>query len=185
MIGRPLEMHPTEWIAKNARFQRTLSPGRLRKALNRQSGECTWCGKQIGSKARRWCSETCRTEGYVRNGMWHYKVKHRDKGVCAICGFDSLAAQSRVKRIMQVAKRNRRHFTFSRLRKFSRRTRIYSNNQPYEIDHIVPVCEGGGCCGLDNLRTLCFVCHSRVTAELSKRRAAERRDKQRPLLCGE
>ncbi len=162
------KMHATEWIAENARFQRTLSLEILRKSLDRQSGECTWCGKKTGL---RWCSDACRTEGYLRNGMWQRrKVQDRDKGVCSVCGFDSLAAQARVNRIMQVARR--RYFTSSRLRKFSRRTRIFSTGQPYDIDHIVPVCEGGGCCGLDNLRTLCFVCHSRVTAELSKRRAS-------------
>lgn len=40
----------------------------------------------------------------------------------------------------------------------------------YDIDHIVPVCEGGGCCGLDNLRTLCLFCHKKETAKLAKRR---------------
>lgn len=51
-----------------------------------------------------------------------------------------------------------------------------------EIDHIIPVIEGGGCCGLENLRTLCFVCHRKQTADLSRRRAAERHDASRPLF---
>lgn len=53
---------------------------------------------------------------------------------------------------------------------------------PYEIDHIVPVVEGGGCCGLPNLRTLCFPCHKQVTKALAGRRAAARRDKKRTLF---
>ena len=41
----------------------------------------------------------------------------------------------------------------------------------WEMDHIVPVVEGGGSCGLDNLRTLCVACHRKETAKLAKRRA--------------
>lgn len=46
----------------------------------------------------------------------------------------------------------------------------------WQADHIVPVVEGGGECGLDNMRTLCAPCHRGVTAELHRRRAAQRRE---------
>ena len=49
----------------------------------------------------------------------------------------------------------------------------------WDMDHIVPVVEGGGECDLDNLRTLCIWCHKRVTAELAARRAEERRRQKR------
>jgi len=45
----------------------------------------------------------------------------------------------------------------------------------WEMDHILPVVEGGGDCGLDNLRTLCWACHARETADLARRRAATRK----------
>ena len=45
----------------------------------------------------------------------------------------------------------------------------------WQADHIVPVVEGGGSCGLDGLRTLCTDCHKRETAKLASRRAAARR----------
>lgn len=38
-----------------------------------------------------------------------------------------------------------------------------------EIDHIVPVCEGGGFCGPENLRTLCPRCHRQETEKLNTR----------------
>lgn len=41
----------------------------------------------------------------------------------------------------------------------------------WEMDHIVPVVEGGGDCGLDNLRTLCWRCHRSETAALAGRRS--------------
>ena len=52
----------------------------------------------------------------------------------------------------------------------------------WEADHIRPVVEGGGSCGLDNLRTLCLPCHRRATAELAARRARQRREQVQPSL---
>lgn len=46
----------------------------------------------------------------------------------------------------------------------------------WEADHIVPVVEGGGECGLENYRTLCLPCHRIATAALAKRLAARRRE---------
>ena len=52
------------------------------------------------------------------------------------------------------------------------------------MDHITPVAEGGGECDVDNLRTLCTVCHRDVTAQQNKERAKQ---KQRQLAakCGD
>lgn len=43
------------------------------------------------------------------------------------------------------------------------------SSRDWEVDHIVPVVEGGGECGMDNLRTLCVPCHRQVTRELMQR----------------
>lgn len=50
----------------------------------------------------------------------------------------------------------------------------------WDADHILPVVEGGGGCGLDNLRTLCVKCHKMVTRDLSRRRATARRNRETP-----
>lgn len=42
----------------------------------------------------------------------------------------------------------------------------------WEADHIVPVVEGGGECGLENYRTLCVPCHKRATRALRQRMTA-------------
>lgn len=45
-----------------------------------------------------------------------------------------------------------------------------SRHEGWDVDHIIPVIEGGGQCGLDSLRTLCHPCHKAVTRELAHRR---------------
>ncbi len=45
----------------------------------------------------------------------------------------------------------------------------------WQADHTLPVAEGGGSCGLDNLRTLCTECHRQETTKLAARRAEARR----------
>jgi len=50
----------------------------------------------------------------------------------------------------------------------------YNSRSWWDADHIQPVVEGGGGCGLDNYRTLCVPCHKAETAELARRRAKAR-----------
>jgi len=49
----------------------------------------------------------------------------------------------------------------------------------WQADHITPVVEGGGGCGLDNLRTMCTRCHHAETAALAHRRAVSKRRQPR------
>lgn len=55
---------------------------------------------------------------------------------------------------------------------------------PFELDHVIPVAEGGGVCGPDNLRLLCLACHKRESRNLSQRLTAVRR-MERPTSIGE
>lgn len=54
----------------------------------------------------------------------------------------------------------------------------------WDADHIVPVIEGGGLCGLENYRTLCHPCHKAATKALAGRRAEQRAkpEKDAPTL---
>src|SRR5690348_4241457 len=44
----------------------------------------------------------------------------------------------------------------------------------WEADHIVPVADGGGECGLDNYRLLCRACHLQVTLAWRAQRHSSR-----------
>ena len=39
----------------------------------------------------------------------------------------------------------------------------------WEAEHIIPVCEGGGMCGIENIKTLCQACHKAATKALRAR----------------
>lgn len=162
---------------------------------------CRWCKKPIdGSKARRWCSKTCVDEYLVRSsaGVARARVFRRDKGVCAGCGLDT----GRVERILKLLRqRAKGWWTWEwgfrdggpqpnhelHLARWERAQRIAAERYRWrdglhlwEADHIVPVAEGGGSTGLENLRTLCRACHGKESGALRKRLNAARRA-QRPL----
>ena len=47
----------------------------------------------------------------------------------------------------------------------------------WQADHMTAVAEGGGECGLGNLRTLCTPCHAKETAALMRRLRHEKASK--------
>jgi 5-methylcytosine-specific restriction enzyme A len=128
---------------------------------------CRRCSSEIqkGSGRRTFCSETCVTEWKVRTQPeFAAELVHaRDKGICSSCQRDCDALHRKI-RITKRARRQRR-MTELGLPAYLLRRRRY-----WEVDHVKPVVEGGGSCGLENLRTLCWECHRKVTRELAVRR---------------
>lgn len=54
--------------------------------------------------------------------------------------------------------------------------KVHARKGKWQADHIIPVVEGGGECGLENFRILCAdPCHKKVTKELRTRLAANRK----------
>ncbi|NWI34302.1 ZRAB3 endonuclease, partial [Sula dactylatra] len=50
-----------------------------------------------------------------------------------------------------------------------------TEGQFWQADHIKPVYSGGGQCSLENLQTLCTVCHRERTAQQAKERSQLKR----------
>ncbi len=138
-----------------------VSPKRLPKGPNGLP-LCRWCKTVECATARNtFCSEACVHEHKIRTQPSYAKqqVAKRDDCRCALCGVDTFADQREWDRRLELHP--------SRLIAMKCRT--------FDMDHTVPVVEGGGSCGLENLRTLCRPCHRKVTAELAARRADARR----------
>jgi 5-methylcytosine-specific restriction endonuclease McrA len=126
---------------------------------------CRWCNLEVPKGRLTFCSDWCVEEWRLRTdpGYLREKVLERDRGVCAGCGVDCLAAWNHLKRLRGAA----------RLKAFSEwGINARSRKSLWDADHIVPVVEGGGECDLTNLRTLCLKCHRASTSELRKRRSS-------------
>lgn len=181
------------------RFGRTskVTPSGYRRLMGRQPGECTWCGGAVPKGARSWCRPVCVDEWTIRNqpAAARAAVLARDRGICASCGADCAARTAKLRALQGAVKATLSQFhrptepaasafsagclTLAGCRRAVPLDRYYVGAPippTWEADHIVPVCEGGGFCGLDNYRTLCVFCHRRETAALAARRAQARRD---------
>lgn len=186
---------------KNTLRSESAAARRLR--LKIKPGHCTWCGKKIPQKktrSRLWCGERC-VEAFKEVNWSHHRrksIESRDKGVCAACGVDTKYFAELVKSLRRLraeyglcqlacwlgrpiaalasGHRPWRPWTYKPCRcVFCVAIREAEELARWEADHIVPVVEGGGLCGLDGYRTLCIPCHKRKTAALARRRAERRR----------
>jgi len=125
---------------------------------------CRWCLMEILAKRRRtFCSDFCVHQWRLRSdpGYLRDQVFARDRGLCALCSTDTVAAYAALKR-------SRGPGRAQALELWGMKS-ITARRSLWDADHIRPVAEGGGQCDLDNLRTLCLPCHREVTADLRRR----------------
>jgi 5-methylcytosine-specific restriction protein A len=148
---------------------RTLSEAERTAGVGSERGPhggalCRWCRMEILTKRRRtFCSDFCVHQWRLRSdpGYLRDKVFARDRGVCALCETDTLAAYAELKRSRGRAREEG-------LEVWGMKT-VTTRRSLWDADHILAVAEGGGQCDLDNLRTLCLACHREVTADLRRR----------------
>lgn len=130
-----------------------------------QRRACRWCKGEVDGRRRTFCSDACVHEWRLRSSASYLRecVLERDRGVCAICGVDTVALRRRVMRLPFAAR-------MRELRDLLARGVITRKRKSWwEADHILPVVEGGDS-NLENIRTLCIPCHRTATAELRARR---------------
>jgi 5-methylcytosine-specific restriction enzyme A len=124
---------------------------------------CRWCQKGVKPPRRTMCSPECVHELMLRTNGKYLRgcVYQRDNGICAICNIDT----------KQISKTALTLFGEDRIN-YLKENNISSNRKVWkrknggglwDADHIIPVKNGGGQCGLDNLRTLCISCHKLIT----------------------
>jgi 5-methylcytosine-specific restriction protein A len=125
---------------------------------------CRWCRMEILAKRRRtFCSDFCVHQWRLRSdpGYLRDQVFARDRGVCALCETDTVAAYAELKRSRGRAREEA-------LEVWGMKS-VGARRSLWDADHMRPVAEGGGECDLENLRTLCLPCHREVTADLRRR----------------
>src|SRR5947209_12510377 len=93
---------------------------------------CRWCNLEVPSGRRTFCSDWCVEEWRLRSnpGYLREKTFQRDRGVCALCGLDSVREFNRLRRLRGSA----------RLRGFAAHgIRPNTRQSLWDADHIVPV----------------------------------------------
>lgn len=138
--------------AKASELERSLSGRPL----------CRWCRSEVGKSRRTFCSDVCVHQWRLRTDPAYLreKVFDRDHGICESCGADTIALRRDMRKLDYAARR--RFLAQWKLREGSRKSL-------WDADHRIPVAEGGGQCDLDNMRTLCLLCHRKATADLRTR----------------
>lgn len=141
---------------------------------------CLVCNKSLTGRQTSYCSKECwirNTPSLIRKLVWK-----RDLGICAICKIQCDTLKSQVARLIlikQTIADRKLAALFSGAIKNIKRIRLqYNTGLRWQADHIVPVIEGGGLCGLDGYRTLCTTCHKQVSANLAGRLASARRNEK-------
>lgn len=130
---------------------------------------CRWCQLEVLARRRRtFCSAYCVHQWRLRSdpGYLREQVFVRDRGICAACGTDTIAAYNQLKRSRGKARGEA-------LAVWGLKS-VHARRSLWDADHMLPVAEGGGQCDIDNLRTLCLPCHREATAELRLRLEKQR-----------
>ncbi|XP_060077522.1 DNA annealing helicase and endonuclease ZRANB3-like [Ylistrum balloti] len=125
----------------------------------------------------RLCSRSCMDAYWMKTNSQYgrdrlYEVEH---GRCQLCDFEAHAFFRQIrdnpdlKQRAELINESKYHVLSARQRE--QMVRHPAAGQFWHADHIRPVWEGGGECDIDNLRTLCVICHQKVTAEQARKRA--------------
>jgi len=141
---------------------------------------CRQCQTEVAPPRRTFCSQACVDTWMVRTGSRvALHVRRRDRGICAICRVDCEALRRELKRLRTTHPLASRKQAVEEFRVQHGIPR-HRQGRLWDIDHIVPVSEGGGDSTLANLRTVCLRCHRQVTNELMTRLRQKKRDASMP-----
>jgi 5-methylcytosine-specific restriction endonuclease McrA len=116
---------------------------------------CSWCCEhKVPPGRRKYCGYQCALSAswLTRWARVRYLIFLRDRK-CVVCG---LAVKKHVK-------------PKDKLYEYLVKLGYDLTRSVYEVDHIIPKCEGGAEMKEDNLRLLCQLCHKKETAKLRKR----------------
>ncbi|KAL0027354.1 hypothetical protein WJX79_003195 [Trebouxia sp. C0005] len=201
--ARPDVQLPTgaAWSTVKVRYARFVNPVEYQQAFTADNGRlCICCLSPVPACSAKkaavlegamdlFCGADCEGKFCTRSsgGALRRALFRLERGVCTCCGLDCHALVNKVRmiergshkcderrraRILTYAPTFGRHGSKAYL---DRLVKQAVEGNAWHADHIVAVYQGGGLCDLENLRTLCVICHQDVTKQQAKERAVARR----------
>jgi len=151
------------------RYIGKLIPAKLLPKNEKGYTMCRWCNNSVFPPRRTMCSPECAHQIRLRQDGRYLRtcVYKRDKGICAICNIDTKLIARNALQLYGEERNN-----YLKEHQVSLKRKIWKQKHGgglWDADHIIPVKEGGGRCGLENLRTLCLRCHKIITKSSYKK----------------
>lgn len=110
------------------------------------------------------------TKGMFASSRIREQLFTLEQGKCQKCGIDANALYLRIQSLQPAERLNaliHANWYIPKGKKaLDKLLQHPKEGDFWQADHIIPVAEGGGSCGLDNLRTLCTPCHQNETEKL-------------------
>lgn len=161
------------------RRRRSITADWLRILMDRQPGECTWCGQPVGRGRQTWCGEQCVNDFRSRCDSEYVRrlVIKRDGGICQVCSRDTVLAEkswqsskSRQSIWRQAGETEQDFGKRKKQQEIDLLAAGFARGCWREVDHIIPCIEYGGLCEPSGMRLLCGACHLGATQVLAARR---------------
>ncbi|XP_045911465.1 DNA annealing helicase and endonuclease ZRANB3 [Micropterus dolomieu] len=138
------------------------------------------CSTTGGAWDTRFCSHRCQDEFQLRSSQTYMRsrVLEAEQGICQHCGLHAHDLFLKVRDAPPSQRKDMLENTWLTqlsLKQLNEMIRAPVEGDFWQVDHIRPVYSGGGQCSLDNLQTLCTVCHKARTAQQAKQRSQMRK----------
>ncbi|KAK7126664.1 hypothetical protein R3I94_017995 [Phoxinus phoxinus] len=174
-------------------IQTNTSAGYLQAVDSAGTPLCLSCQKPSGEHsgwAGGFCSPACMEDFQLRSnqGYMRARVLETEQGVCQHCGLNAHQLYVQVRDAPHTHRKEMLDNTWLAqlpLKQLNEMIQSPVEGQFWQVDHINPVYRGGGQCSLDNLQTLCTVCHRMRTAQQAKDRSQMKRGQAASKLASD
>ncbi|CAJ0940642.1 unnamed protein product [Ranitomeya imitator] len=142
---------------------------------------CVYCQENASATwDNRFCSRKCQDEFLIRSSQSYMRAKvfETEHGVCQQCCLNAHELFLSVRDAPPSQRKGLLESTWMAqlpIDQLNELIRSPTEGQFWQVDHIRPVYGGGGQCALDNLQTLCTVCHRERTAHQAKERSRSKK----------